>query len=156
MIRSPLSLAVLRTKALAHPVRLRILVMLRGGGLCVCQMTAALGLAPSTVSAHLGDLRRADLVSETKSGKWVEYELRAGVEGDSMIEHLFRSLEADERIKTDSALVRKLRKVSLEKLCAADLDLEQLGLVLPSRSAAAPPARNRKTARTGQSMARRP
>ena len=48
-------------KALAHPGRLRILAMLRGGPLCVCQMTAVLKLAPSTVSAHLSELRSAGL-----------------------------------------------------------------------------------------------
>ena len=62
-------------KALAHPVRLRILAMLRRGPLCVCQMTAVLQLAASTVSAHLSDLRRSDLVLERKAGKWVEYRL---------------------------------------------------------------------------------
>jgi ArsR family transcriptional regulator len=51
-------------KALGHPGRLRILAMLRGGPLCVCQITAALGLSGSTVSAHLSDLRRAGLVTE--------------------------------------------------------------------------------------------
>ncbi len=59
MTRSPLSNQVDRYKALGHPVRLRILAMLRDGGLCVCQITAVLGLASSTVSAHLAELRRA-------------------------------------------------------------------------------------------------
>ena len=62
-------------KALAHPGRLRMLAMLQGGDLCVCQMTAVLDLAASTVSSHLSDLRRAGLVTERKSGKWVHYHL---------------------------------------------------------------------------------
>ena len=55
----PLSATVHALKALAHPGRLRILAMLRGGELCVCQMTAVLDLAASSVSAHLADLKRA-------------------------------------------------------------------------------------------------
>ncbi|HEY8233280.1 MAG TPA: ArsR family transcriptional regulator, partial [Vicinamibacteria bacterium] len=37
---NPLTETVHALKALAHPGRLRILAMLRGGELCVCQMTA--------------------------------------------------------------------------------------------------------------------
>ncbi len=60
-------------KALAHPVRVRILAMLRGGELCVCQLNAVIGLAPSTISAHLTDLKDAGLVAERKAGRWVHY-----------------------------------------------------------------------------------
>ena len=35
--------ATTRFKALAHPIRLQILDMLRGGEVCVCHMEAALG-----------------------------------------------------------------------------------------------------------------
>jgi ArsR family transcriptional regulator len=50
---------------MAHPVRLRVLSTLRGGELCVCRITALLGLAVSPVSAHLADLKRAGLVEIT-------------------------------------------------------------------------------------------
>ena len=73
--RTTLPTLVDAVKALAHPGRLRMLAMLRGGDLCVCQMTAVLELAASTVSSHLSDLRRAGLVTERKSGKWVHYHL---------------------------------------------------------------------------------
>ena len=62
MARATLPAVVDAVKALAHPGRLRILAMLRGGDLCVCQLTAVLELAASTVSSHLSDLRRAGLV----------------------------------------------------------------------------------------------
>src|SRR3989304_123048 len=60
-------------KAAGHPVRLRILAMLEGRTLCVCQMTAILELASSTVSGHLNELRRSGLVIEDKQGKLVYY-----------------------------------------------------------------------------------
>ena len=61
--------------ALSHPTRLRILLILRDGPLCVCQLTSALGGATSTISAHLADLRRAGLVGEIRRGKFVSYSL---------------------------------------------------------------------------------
>ena len=54
---NPLTATVDVLKALGHPVRLRILAMLRGGELCVCQMTAVLGLAEADARV-LRELRR--------------------------------------------------------------------------------------------------
>jgi ArsR family transcriptional regulator, arsenate/arsenite/antimonite-responsive transcriptional repressor len=62
-------------KVLAHPVRLRILALLQGGELCVCEVARVLGLAPSTVSEHLTGLRRTGLVRERKVGRWVHVAL---------------------------------------------------------------------------------
>jgi len=62
-------------KALGHPARLRIVAMLRSGELCACQITAVLQLAPSTVSSHLAELRRAGLLTERKDGRWIHYRL---------------------------------------------------------------------------------
>jgi len=114
-------------KALAHPVRVRIVSMLRGGALCVCQVTAVVKQAASTVSAHLGELRRAGIVVESKSGKWVEY--RLAVEGAhvSLLEALLPSLETDPRIKADERILKELRKVPLDELCGVALDLKSLG-----------------------------
>jgi DNA-binding transcriptional ArsR family regulator len=114
-------------KALSHPVRLRIAAMLRGGPLCVCQVTAVVKLAASTVSAHLSELRRSGIVQEQKSGKWVEY--RLGEEGPhvAMLGAVWADLASDPRIKADERILRELRKVPLEELCQADLDLTSLG-----------------------------
>jgi len=62
-------------KAAGDPTRLRILKLLERGGLCVCQVQAVLGLAPSTVSKHLTILKRAGLVDDQRDGKWIEYSL---------------------------------------------------------------------------------
>jgi DNA-binding transcriptional ArsR family regulator len=42
MTIGPLARTAATLKALAHPARLRLLAMLRTGGLCVCQAAAAL------------------------------------------------------------------------------------------------------------------
>ncbi len=63
-------------KALSDSNRLRIYKMLTGKNLCVCEITAILGLAVSTVSSHLKILKQAGLVEEFKDGKWVNYCLK--------------------------------------------------------------------------------
>jgi ArsR family transcriptional regulator len=62
-------------KALADESRVRALLALRRGELCVCQLIALLGLAPSTVSKHLAVLRQAGLVVARKQGRWIYYRL---------------------------------------------------------------------------------
>lgn len=63
------------TKALADENRLRLVLALRRGELCVCQLTELLALAPSTVSRHLALLQQAGLVRGRKDGRWVYFAL---------------------------------------------------------------------------------
>jgi ArsR family transcriptional regulator len=62
-------------KALADGTRLRILALLVGGEICVCEIHAALKLPQPTVSRHLAYLRRAGLVDTRRDGLWVHYRL---------------------------------------------------------------------------------
>jgi ArsR family transcriptional regulator, arsenate/arsenite/antimonite-responsive transcriptional repressor len=70
-LRSLLSI----TGALSDETRIRILMMLDIAELCVCQITDALNLAPSTISKHLSILEDADLILRRKEGRWVFYRL---------------------------------------------------------------------------------
>ena len=62
-------------KALAHPVRLQILDMLRYGEICVCHIEAALGKRQAYVSQQLMILRDSGLVETRKDGLQVFYRL---------------------------------------------------------------------------------
>ncbi len=62
-------------KAVADPSRVRILKLLEGGELCVCQITTVMDLAPATVSKHLAALKTAGLLQQRRDGKWVYYRL---------------------------------------------------------------------------------
>jgi len=62
-------------KALADENRLRVLCALRDREVCVCEITALLKLAPSTVSKHMAVLRQAHLVEGRKDGRWMYYRL---------------------------------------------------------------------------------
>jgi len=128
----PLSTTVHALKALAHPGRLRILAMLRGGELCVCQMTAVLDLAASSVSAHLADLKRAGLVSERKDGRWVFHRLEQSETARALLEPVWKAIARDPQLEADAQLLRELRRVSVEELCRVDLDLRRLGIRRPT------------------------
>ena len=62
-------------KVLSHPVRLRILEVLRGAEQCVCHMEAALGLRQAYISQNLTVLRDAGLVSVRREGWNIYYTL---------------------------------------------------------------------------------
>ena len=62
-------------QALSDVNRIRILKMLEKRSLCVCEITAILELATSTVSKHLSVLRNAGFITDAKEGKWINYSL---------------------------------------------------------------------------------
>lgn len=115
-------------KGLAHPLRLRLLAMLASGELCVCQMTAAAELAPSTISQHLAVLARGGWVAERKSGRLVFYRLRDDGLTAELLPRLFERLAGDPLVRQDRALVARLRRVGVAELCAAELDLAAIGV----------------------------
>jgi DNA-binding transcriptional ArsR family regulator len=127
-METPLTKAVEIHKALGHPVRLRILAMLSAGELCVCQINAVIRLAPSTVSAHLLDLRRAGLVVERKEGRFISYRHADEPEPRQVLAHALKRIVRDPQLEADTRLIRGVRRVPLENLCRAGLDLERVGL----------------------------
>jgi DNA-binding transcriptional ArsR family regulator len=128
MAGSRLSQATEIFKAAGHPARLRILSMLRPGGLCVCQITAVLDLAVSTVSAHLAELKRAGLLVEHKDGRWVSYSLAEDAEARELLGRVWALVGDDPQVEADARLVRGLRRIPVEELCRVDLDFTRLGL----------------------------
>lgn len=80
-------------KALADAGRVRILMALRHGEMCACQLTELLGLAGSTVSKHLSVLRQARLVALRRHGRW-SYFRRSDGAGAPQVRSLIRWLDA--------------------------------------------------------------
>jgi len=117
MVISILDSAVAAARALGHPARLRTVSMLRSGELCVCQITEVLKLAPSTVSAHLKELKQAGLVSERKDGRWVYFDLADNENTRPWIEAALSALVNDPQIEADDLLVDELRRLPVEDLC---------------------------------------
>jgi len=111
---------MLVTKALAEENRVRTLLFLGGGELCVCQVVEMLGLAPSTVSKHMAVLHQAGLVESRKEGRWMYYRL-AGRETPPCVRDAIRwahkCLEKDPQVLADAARLGKVCKMSKEDLC---------------------------------------
>ena len=108
------------SKALADGSRVRVLMFLRGGELCLCQLIKALGLAPSTVSKHMAVLYQARLVESRKRGRWRYYRL-CGTDAPACareaIRWLKKSLESDKGTLADAKRVKAIRKMDVERLC---------------------------------------
>ncbi len=106
--------------ALSDEHRLRMLLALRHGELCVCQLIELMGLSPSTVSKHLSILRDAGLLDSRKEGRWVYYRM-----ADSPVFPMigkkappfFQSLEKSEPVQADDRRLRCIRKMNMEALC---------------------------------------
>jgi len=64
-------------KALSDETRLRILKLLEGGELCVCDITDALRISQPNVSFHLSLLKEAGLIKDRRDGRWMYYSLNA-------------------------------------------------------------------------------
>ena len=92
------------TRALSDESRIRAVMMLTSGELCVCQIIEALKLAPATVSKHMSILHEAGLVQRQKRGKWAYYQLasrEASAPVRRAIRWLLENLQTDKQISRD-------------------------------------------------------
>lgn len=63
-------------KALAQPMRLKILEVLKNGEKCVCKIYPAVGGEQSNISRHLIFMRKAGILNCRKEGLMVFYSIR--------------------------------------------------------------------------------
>jgi len=108
-------------KAAADPSRARILKMLEGGEMCVCQIVAALELSQSTISKHLSLLRAAGLIEERKESRWVYFRLSDSAMNEyapPLLSLLRGWLKKDAAVLRDAGKVAQIRKIPAERLCA--------------------------------------
>ncbi len=108
------------TKALADENRVRMLLALRGGELCVCQIVQVFGLAPSTISKHLSILYQAGLAESRKDGRWIYYRL-PGKEAPAMVrrvlEWLAASVNGAPEVAQDAERLKRVLKMDPAELC---------------------------------------
>jgi len=107
------------TKALSDRTRVRALMALRDGELCLCQLVCLLALAPSTLSKHMNILAEAGLVEREKKGRWQYFRL-PGADAPADVRRAIRgalaALEDDAEILRDRDKVKALAEADLEKL----------------------------------------
>ena len=97
--------------ALADPVRLRLLRLLRGRELCVCELVDALRMPQYAISRHLRSLRALGLVAARRDGRWMHYRLgsEANDQGPAaeLLAVLCRHLENESVLRRDDLSLRR-------------------------------------------------
>ena len=72
-------------KALADPIRREILNMLKAGRMSAGEITDHFPVTGASISRHLSVLKEADLILDTRDGKYIYYELNASVLEEIML-----------------------------------------------------------------------
>jgi DNA-binding transcriptional ArsR family regulator len=106
-----------RLKAVAHPIRLRVLALLGTGELCVCQIVEVLQVPQSTVSESLRELRRAGFVTERKEGRWVFVSAAQDPGGPPLLQVLLAESMPLAEAERDRARADQVRKLAVPVVC---------------------------------------
>ena len=72
-------------KALSDPIRREILELLRSGRLSAGEIAEKFPVSGAAVSKHLSVLKDADLIRDTREGKFIFYELNTSVLEEVML-----------------------------------------------------------------------
>ncbi len=72
-------------KALADPTRREILNLLKKGSMSAGDISEKFSVSFAAVSRHLSVLKDADLIRDTRDGKYIYYELNASVLEEIML-----------------------------------------------------------------------
>ena len=72
-------------KALSDPIRREILNMLKQGRLSAGEITDHFAVTAPSISRHLSVLKDADLIRDTREGKFIFYEINTSVLEETML-----------------------------------------------------------------------
>lgn len=72
-------------KALSDPVRREILVLLRGGRMTAGEIGSNFDMTGATISYHLSQLKKAELIFETREKNYIYYDLNTSVLEEVML-----------------------------------------------------------------------
>ena len=72
-------------RALADPIRREILNLLKGGRMSAGEIVEHFDVTGASISRHLSVLKEADLIRDTREGKFIYYELNASVLEEIML-----------------------------------------------------------------------
>lgn len=105
-------------KAVADKNRLRIFKMVQHKKMCVCELSAALGISAPSVSRHLSLMKDAGLIEDERDGMWTNYMLcreKVNKYAPVIQAHLKEWINDDEGIKK---MLKKTETLKREELCA--------------------------------------
>jgi len=72
-------------RALADPIRREILTLLKNGRLSAGDIASHFDVTAASVSRHLSVLKDADLIRDTREGKFIFYDLNTSVLEDILL-----------------------------------------------------------------------
>lgn len=72
-------------RALADPIRREILNLLKGGRMSAGEIVEHFDVTGASISRHLSVLKEADLIRDTREGKYIYYDLNASVLEEIML-----------------------------------------------------------------------
>lgn len=103
-------------KSLSEPIRIRTLMLLVSGELCVCEIEEVLGEPQSKVSRHLFYLKTSGLISSRRSGKWMYYKIKDNLSPSirSLIEHTFKIFKTEEWAMKDMKRLMEVKRRCVE------------------------------------------
>lgn len=101
-------------KALANKNRLRIMKMLENKNMCVCEITAVLGIKQPSVTAHLMKLKNAGMIGERQKGLYTEFFIIRDNPLRDVWKVLSPSLDNEPQIKKD---ISKSKNIDRYKIC---------------------------------------
>jgi len=96
--------------ALSDRTRLRLLNLMRDGEVCVCFLADTLETNDPKISRHIAYLKRADLVTGRRDGKWMHYSIKPP--GDPTVKDLLENtldlLSSDPQMRRDRERLTKV------------------------------------------------
>jgi ArsR family transcriptional regulator, arsenate/arsenite/antimonite-responsive transcriptional repressor len=128
MTRKPYNLEDL-FKALADRTRLRLISLIGDSEVCVCFLVTILKTSQPKISRHLAYLRRAQIVSARREGKWMHYRLTEPP--DEHAARIFREVRAS---LVEHPELQRDREALMKVCCAPQLPVQLRGAPRPIQS----------------------
>lgn len=113
-------------KAMSEEMRLRLLMLLTYGELCVCDLMAIFGEPQSKVSRHLAYLKHSGLVKSKRVGVWMHYSLQAPLDevSGAQLGFIKEKLSGLPLFKED---MDRMEEVKKQKLCKSEGEAISVG-----------------------------
>ncbi len=108
-------------RAFSEEMRLRIVMLLTHGELCVCDVTEVLGEVQSKVSRHLAYLKHSGLVKSRRAGVWMHYSLNDPLH-EIVAAHIRSRAEHTDTIPVFQEDIKKMEDVERRKLRGSSHD----------------------------------
>jgi ArsR family transcriptional regulator, arsenate/arsenite/antimonite-responsive transcriptional repressor len=108
-------------KALSEDMRLRIMMLLIQGELCVCDLMAIFEQPQSKVSRHLAYLKHSGLIKGRRVGTWMHYSIKEPLDStiDAQLNFMKQQLSRLPAFLDDE---QKMQDIKRQKLCKNDPD----------------------------------